>query len=185
MIVDEYGKCAHILGYKLHRSIDPKAFIEAARDVCRPVMVQFFDAETLAGEKHLFFATLNAMKSFSQGRNIAQTLDVEILLYTSTQRQIGEAIRMVGLRPQTSAIATILVGDNEEAVATATRRLESVIPGDRDESVLDRIVGERLATLMRIYEIDATELEALSGIGCEEALPWLIVERAALLDDKR
>lgn len=184
-MVDEYGKCVQIIGYRLRQTIDPEGFIEAARDACRPVMAQFFDAETLAGEKHLFFATLNAMKSFSQGRNIAQTLDVEILLYASTQRQIAEAIRMVGLRPQTITLAAVLVGDNEEAVASAAKRLEPLVPGDRDQSVIDRFNEEKLITLMEIYGIDENELGALFGIGAGEALPWLIVERVALLDPKR
>jgi len=185
MKADEQGKFVRILGYRLRESIDPRAFVEAAKDASRPVIAQFFDAETLAGEKHLFFATLNAMKAFSQGRNIAQTLDVEILLYTSTQRQIGEAIRMVGLRPWTSSLAVVLVGDDEEATASAASRLEALIPGDRDQSVLDIADERKLETLMRIYGVDAIELETLSGIGCGEALLWLIVERAALLDAKR
>jgi KEOPS complex subunit Cgi121 len=184
-MVDEYGKCVQIIGYKLRQTIDPKVFIEDAKDASRPVVSQFFDAETLAGKKHLFFATLNAMKSFSQGRNIAQTLDVEILLYTSAQRQIAEAIRMVGLRPQTITLAAVLVGDNEEAVASAAKRLEPLVPGDRDQSVRDRFNEEKFITLMEIYGIDENELEALSGMSAEEALPWLIVERVALLDARR
>jgi len=185
MKVDEYGKHVHILGYKLSRTIDPKPLITAARDACRPVIVQFFDAENVAGEKHLFFATLNAMKSFSQGRNIAQTLDIEILLYASAQRQIGEAIQIVGLTPQTSAIATVLVGDDEEEITSATRRLEPLIPGYRDQPVLDRIDEVKSAALTRVYDIDETEIETLSVTGDGNALVWLVVERVALLDAKR
>jgi len=185
MMVGEYGKYILILGYRLREAIDPKVFIEAARNTARPVLVQFFDAEAVAGEKHLFFATLNAMKSFSQARNIAQTLDVEIILYASAQRQIGEAIRIVGLNSWTSVIIAVLVGDDEEAVTSAARRLEALISGDRDRSVLERIGDEKLTTLMETYGIDTTEIEALSGMEKEESLQWLIVERGALLDARR
>ena len=185
MMVKEYGKCVQIFGYRLRQTIEPKNFIEATRALSRPVTTQFFDTETLAGEKHLFFATLNAMKSFAQGRNIAQTLDIEILLCASAQRQIGEAIRIVGLQPQTSAIAAVLVGENKEEVVLAARRLESLIPGDRDQSILSKIDEEKSSKLMRIYGVDATELDTLSGMSREEALQWLIVERGALLDARR
>jgi tRNA threonylcarbamoyladenosine modification (KEOPS) complex Cgi121 subunit len=185
MKVEEYGKYIQILGYWVKGTIDPKTFIEDARNRCRPSIVQFFDADTLAGEKHLFFATLHAIKAFIQGRNFAQTLDIEILLYASAQRQIGEAIRKIGLRPNTSAMALVVVGDDEKTTLSAVRRLESLIPGVRDQSVLETITREKLAYLTQIYGVSKAEFGALSGVVEDEALQWLIVEQVALLDARR
>ena len=185
MKVEEYGKYIQILGYGVRGTIDPKTLIEDVRNRCSPSIVQFFDAETLAGEKHLFFATLSAIKAFIQGRNFSQTLDIEILLYASAQRQIGEAIRKVGLRPNTSAMALVVVGDDEKTTLLAVKRLQSLIPGIRDQSILETIPRERLAHLTEIYGVRKAEFGALSRVVEDEALQWLIVEQVALLGARR
>lgn len=147
--------------------------------------MQFFDADTLAGEAHLFFATLNALKSFTQGRGIAQSLDIEILLYASAQKQIGEAIRLVGLQPQTSKMAVVIVGNDEPDTVIATQRLEPLVPGIQDESIFSKIDSKKMKFLKHLYGIDVPELETLSSINEKNALQWLIVERTALLDARR
>ena len=185
MKVDEYGKYVQILGYRLRETIEPKAFIEAARYACRPTVVQFLDAEALASEKHLFFATLNAIKTFTQGRSIAKSLDIEILLYASAQNQIGEAIRTIGLQPRTSLMAIVLVGENEAETTLAADKLQALVPGIQDQSVLGLVDQKKIAAFSRLYEIDTVEVAALSGVDIEEALQWLIIERTALLDAKR
>ena len=185
MRVDEYGKYVQILSYRLREEVEPKAFIEAARNACSPTAVQFLDAEALISEKHLFFATLNAIKAFKQGRNIAQSLDIEILLYASAQKQIGEAIHSVGLRPRTSLMAVVLVGEDEAATALATKRLQTIVPGDQDQSILCLADQKKIAVLNQLYGINAAEVGALSRMNNKEALQWLIIERAALLDVKR
>ncbi len=185
MRVDEYEKDLRILGYRLKGTIDPKTLIVEAREVCSPVLVQLFDAENMAGERHLFFGTLNALKTFSQGRGLAQSLDIEILLCVSAQKQIGEAIRKVGIRPATSQLAAVLVGDDEAMLEKATKGLESSIPGLRDQSILNTMDHEKLTNLSKLYDISPAELESLSGISKEEAIQWLIIEQTAILDVKR
>ncbi len=185
MKVDEYGKYVKILGYRLREAVDTKAFIEAARNACRPTIAQFLDAEALASEKHLFFATLNAIKSFTQGRSIAKSLDVEILLYASAQKQIGEAIRVVGLQPWTSLMAVVLVGKNEAETTLAAEKLQALVPGIQDQSVFGLVDQKKIAAFSQLYEIDTVELAALPSLSIEEALQWLIIERSALLDLKR
>ncbi len=185
MKVDEYGKYVQILGYRLRQAVEPKAFIEAARNACRPTIVQFLDAEALASEKHLFFATLNAIKTFTQGRSIAQSLDVEILLYASAQKQIREAIRAVGLQPRTSLMAVVLVGENEAETTLSAEKLQALVPGGQDQSVLGLANQKKIVALSRLYEIDTVEIAAFSSMDNKEALQWLIIERTALLDVRR
>jgi tRNA threonylcarbamoyladenosine modification (KEOPS) complex Cgi121 subunit len=185
-IVAEYGKHIRILGYRLCRAVDPRAFIGAARVALSPVVVQFFDADTVAGTDHLFFAALNALKSYGQGRGIAQTLDIEILLYVSCQGQIGEAIRRVGLTPETRKVAVVVVGDDEHGVESAVDKLGSLIPGSPDQLVLSCIDEVKAARLMTAYGVDEAELDTLLETGgAIDAFSWLIIERAALLDARR
>jgi tRNA threonylcarbamoyladenosine modification (KEOPS) complex Cgi121 subunit len=184
--VPEYGKHIQILGYRLSRAVDPRALIGAARAALSPVVVQLFDADTVAGTDHLFFAALNALKSYGQGRGIAQTLDIELLLYVSCQKQIGEAIRRVGLTSETRRVAVVLVGDDEHSVESAVDKLGHLIPGSPDHLVLSCMGEVKAARLMAVYDVDEAELDTLPEAGgAMDALSWLIVERAAVLDARR
>jgi tRNA threonylcarbamoyladenosine modification (KEOPS) complex Cgi121 subunit len=183
--IDEYDKVVEIRCYRLKKTIDPKTLIEDARIVCSPVTVQLFDAETVAGKRHLFFAALNAIKKFIQGRGLSQSLDIEILLCVSAQKQIGEAIRINGIQRLTKKIAVVLVADSAEAALNAAQKLELLIPGVRDQTLLNKMGKKKRDYLIKSYGISSAELEVLPGISNEDAVEWLIVERTAVLDTKR
>ncbi len=106
-------------------------------------------------------------------------------LFASGNRQINQAISMLGLKPQTAKVAVILFGSEEE-VDHAEKRLGSLINGVRDDDVLEA-KQEKTDGLMKAFGITKVELETLSGIGMrpEDVLTWLIVERGALLFIKR
>jgi tRNA threonylcarbamoyladenosine modification (KEOPS) complex Cgi121 subunit len=183
--IDEYDKVVEILCYRLKENIDPKILIEDARRTCDPVIVQLFDAETVAGKRHLFFGTLNAIKKFIQGRGLSQSLDVEILLCVSAQKQIGEAIRINGIQRLTKKVAVVLVADDVESALNAAHKLESLIPGVQDQTILNKMGEKKRDYLVKSYGIRSSEFEALLVTSSEEALEWLIVERTAILDAKR
>jgi tRNA threonylcarbamoyladenosine modification (KEOPS) complex Cgi121 subunit len=183
--IDEYDKVVEILCYRLKENIDPKTLIEDARRTCDPAIVQLFDAETVAGKRHLFFGTLNAIKKFIQGRGLSQSLDIEILLCVSAQKQIEEAIRINGIHRLTKKIAVVLVADNAETALNAAQKLESLIPGDQDQTLLNKMDEKKRDYLIKSYGISSSEFEALPETSSEEALEWLIVERTAILDAKR
>ncbi len=185
MRIDEYDKVVEILCYRLKKTIDPKTLIEDTRTACSPVTVQLFDAETVAGERHLFFAALNAIKKFIQGTALSLSLDIEILLCVSAQKQIGEAIRTNGIQRLTRKIAAVIVADNSEAALSAAQKLELLIPGVKDQTLLNKMDEKKRDYLIKSYGISSTELESLPGKSIEDAVEWLIVERTAILDTKR
>jgi tRNA threonylcarbamoyladenosine modification (KEOPS) complex Cgi121 subunit len=181
--VEEYDKYVSTLGFRLRYPQAPKELVARAKTDTYPCMVQLFDADSIAGSTHLIYASVNAFKAFRQGRNISQSLDIEILLYVSTQRQISEAIRKVGLQPSTSRIAAVLVAENEQILNEAEFSLEASILGERDDSVLAP-EGKR-KRLLQLFDITDKEVEALANSKVGDVLPWLIVERSALLDVRR
>jgi KEOPS complex subunit Cgi121 len=185
MIIAELGRFASILGFKDVRISDAEVFLKDVRASLAPVAVQFFRAETIAGTHHLHFALMNALRSFELGRNISKSLKVEVLLYASGQRQISRAIEMLGLRDDSSKIAIMLISFSEKKVRDAENRVENVIPGRRDDSVLSVANERKVNDLMKTFRITKRELESVS---CDrerqEIIPWLIVERSALLTTK-
>ena len=184
MRVEECGKSIAAAGFRLSEAISPRGFILKAKAAVAPSLVQFFDATSIAGSVHLLFATINALKAFKQGRALARSLDVEVLLYVSAQRQISEAIRRTGLRDDSSEVAAVIIADDDLGLIKAEEHLVAFIPGKRDDLVLD-ISGKKRDWLMDLYGVTELELQAVSDPSLGDALPWLIVERCALLDVRR
>jgi len=181
-ILNEHGTEATVLGFTDVRVNDVTSFMERVRCSLMPATVQFLDAERIAGPVHLTFAVLNALQAFNQRRNLSKSLEVEVLLYASGQRQIGKAIEMLGLRRDTTTVALLLLGSNAVAINEAEAQAVELVPGKRDDRViaLDR-EAKRLG-LQALFGVTELELAAVAPrLDRQQALAWLIVERGALL----
>ena len=79
----------------------------------KPAQVDFqlFDARLVATWEHLYLAALNALVAFRSKCNISKSLAVETLLYASAQNQIQKATRLFGIKPSSSDIAVLIVGE--------------------------------------------------------------------------
>ncbi|MFZ2411686.1 MAG: KEOPS complex subunit Cgi121, partial [Candidatus Methanoperedens sp.] len=73
------------------------------------VVIQAFDADKLAGEEHIRFAVGKAMNSFKAGRNIANDLTKEIMLYAAGTRQINRAMKL-GVHNGENNIVLVAIG---------------------------------------------------------------------------
>ncbi len=56
------------------------------------------DADGIAGSEHAVHATIHAIKAFSRKENIAKDMGLEICVRTSGQRQISQALKMLGIK---------------------------------------------------------------------------------------
>jgi KEOPS complex subunit Cgi121 len=179
MRITEFKKFVIILGFRDVEIVDSGEFLKGVRANVAPATVQLFDADHVAGKPHLFFAALNALKAFENGRNISEKLEMEALLYASGQRQIDKAIEMLGVRPESSKIALLMIASKEREATEA----EKAVPGIHDDKVLD-ISGEgKIRDLMEVFGVTRLELETMveSDEDRERGLMWLIIERNALL----
>ena len=70
---------------------------------------QLFDADKIADQYHLYYAAANAYYAMKKGGNISNKLDVETLLYASTQNQISKAIKLIGVSEKTKRIAVVMI----------------------------------------------------------------------------
>ena len=113
-LLKEYGKYAEITGYKKVKFEKAEEFLKANRkETPQNVDVQFFDAQLIATQEHLYFAALNALQAFQNKTNISKSLAMETMLYASAQRQIQKAIQRCGIKPQTTNMAVIIIGENQ------------------------------------------------------------------------
>lgn len=145
--------------------------------------IQLFNAENIAGFKHLFFAAINAINAFNQKRNISDSLAMESMLYASGQRQIKKAIEMVGLKNGNLNIAVLLIDKDEDKIRVAENKVMELINGKEDKSVLEIRGNTKVKRLKRLFDISDKEIEAVN-VGnrkFENVLTELIIERGALL----
>lgn len=131
------------------------------------IVIQALDADKLAGEEHLRFAVEKATNSFKTGRNIANDLAKEIMLYAAGTRQINKAMRL-GVHAGKNNTALVAIGEAIDLSA-----FDEIIP----KHVLQYDESKKEA-LMDIFNITKEELEAV-GI---EKIPELVLERVALVD---
>lgn len=153
------------------------------REAAVGVDVQLFDADKVAGSKHLKFAALNAFKAFQEGFNFSKSFSVEVLLYTSAQKQIGEAFNLVGLTPETKNVALLVITEQKAVLNKILNFTLDVLEGTVNDSVVEINSEDKVRNLMKLFKISIRELEANkhSGLSVKEVLTNLIIERIALL----
>ncbi len=184
--LQEFNKYLSIMGFKDVRIPSVDGLLNQIRKRIRDIPLQVFDANCIAGTRHLLFATLNALNSFEQNQNISESLEVEILLYASGQRQISKAIDTVGLKQDTSEVAVVFVTADREGVRGIEEGISQIVPGKRDDGVVDLREG-KTGSLVEAFGITDAELAAVSELreNLWEALEAIIVERTALLVTRR
>ena len=155
-----------------------KEFISALRDLQARTgcVIQAFDADKVASERHLIFAIEKALLAFSEERNIAKDLGVEILRYASGERQIERALS-IGVSGSTKRVALAIIRP-EFAGALAWP----------DSSELSRLIevdgmgaSFKLDALRETFNISEDEIRAAD----ETRIPDLVLERVALVDTIR
>jgi len=180
--IGEYGKHLALVGFRNVRIKDVKGFFESVQRAGRGVCVQFFDAELIAGWEHLFFAALNALKAFESRVNVSNSLAIETLLFASAERQIKRAVELLGVKPETHAAAVLVVAETPQEVTETLKAISGLVPGERDDSVLD-LTKEKMEAIKGFFKISDTELQAkLEEKGLERrALTDLVIEHMALV----
>ncbi len=131
------------------------------------IVIQVLDADKLAGEEHLRFAVQKAIKAFENGKNIAQDLSKEILLYVSGTRQISKAVRM-GVHNGINNIAVVSIGENIDISAFLDITPKNVLGYDASKN----------SVLMDIFGITQEEIKCAG----QNKIPDLVLERVALVD---
>ena len=141
---------------------------------------QLFDAGKITEPNHIYYAAANAYYAMENGSNISNRLDVETLLYASTQNQISKAINLIGVSKKTRHIAIAVISDTQDDPA-ATLIAEYL--GDLNDEILEPS-PEKYETLKALYDVTGTAISTVEG-DKYKALTSLITEKGALISLKR
>ena len=143
--------------------------------------VQLLNAYLVVNTHHLLSAVQNAVNAWYGDYAQARSLDIEIAVYASGQKQIGRALGTFGVSEEVDRIAIVIVGTNKETIAKCSRDLHAsigpspAVPFPPEES--------RFTAIMNHFNIDELELETimdsndLSSI--QEALSRCVASRVS------
>jgi tRNA threonylcarbamoyladenosine modification (KEOPS) complex Cgi121 subunit len=177
----EYGQYAEITGY-LNVTFDKvEAFLKSNRKQTRQsIDIQFFDANLVATQEHLYFAVLNALQAFKNKTNHSKSPAMETMLYASAQRQIKRALECCGIKSQTTNVAVTIIGDDPAKIHTEVEALTECIGSKPDESVLD-LTKSKEAKIKKAFNITQEEIKTLECSFEKSSIVNLVIERVALL----
>jgi len=165
-------------GFKEACIKDIDDFLSELEDLIGACPFQVFNANRVAGWKHLYHASINAVYAHQTSEMISNSIDIETLLYASCQDQIFRAFRKLGINPGLERVALIIFAGNRGEALEAYSRAELRI-GRADDSVMN-ITDEKFSELKQVYDVTEEELSVMSG-GKKEALRNIIIEKGALL----
>ena len=180
--IKEYGKYAEITGFRNIKFVQTEAFLKARRKETRlNVELQFFDADLVATQDHLYFAVVNALQAFRNKTNVSKSLAVESMLYASAQRQIRKAIQRCGIKSETTSMAVVVIGEKPAEIEFLLEAIAVCVGAERDEAVLE-MSDAKLEKIMEAFQVKAEEVKTIMKNGkLDEAVASLIIERVALL----
>ena len=153
---------------------DLETFLETIGTVAddHDATIQAFDADAIAGRRHLERAVELADRAIERGENVARERAVEILLYAAGRRQIDRALELGVDEGEGEVVILLDGGDEVGARETLEARLDRL---DLEPApVLEQLAEPRL---VRQFEITDAEREATDA-----DLEALVSERVALLD---
>lgn len=78
------------------------------------VSIQSFDAELIYDKSHLMSAYKHAKRAFRNNTNSCNSLEMEILLYASGERQLKIAIPKIGVKKGKTKIVFIMVNEKDK-----------------------------------------------------------------------
>jgi KEOPS complex subunit Cgi121 len=137
-------------------------------------IAQALDADLVVSKEHICFAAEKALAAFSEGRNIAKDIGMEIMRYASGERQIERAF-VIGITDRTKRIALVLANPGGGCSWPESVELSGIIELDERGRSFD------VAAVIEAFHITPAELLAVG----EEKIDDLVLERVALADTYR
>lgn len=146
--------------------------------------LQIFDADLIAGYEHITLAVDLAVRAWSENRNIARTIAMEVLLYASAKRQIKDAIRAIGPSKTSKECVIVVLSKSRDDLESAVTRLKGY--GIEDEGLV-LLSPRKIQKIIKTFDISETELAISKSLHTDEgfAVQSLVFERVALSDLNR
>ena len=130
---------------------DIPAFLKEINQIASRVdgsIIQLLDCDYICGIKHLKQGISQAIKAFHENQNFANDRGLEICVRTSAQRQISQALKLLGVKKECN-IAVVYVDASDEQIVEVEKLLSS-----RDDALLEEYDVERICEAYGISSPD-------------------------------
>ncbi len=127
--------------------------------------VLVLDGGMVFGKDHLASALMHARRAIAEGRNASDSLQMETMLYSSGERQLGSAIRKMSVTEETTSVVAALLDGERFHPGEGWRDLPRI-----SESLDPEALGR--------FGIGGPELETIAP----EKAAELVLERVANVD---
>lgn len=148
---------------ELHNSnnLKQEELIQLATSMSNEILtVQLLNGQLIASEIHLLSATQNAIKAQQGDYMISRSLDVEVIVFASAQRQIGRSLQALGVYDGLEELALVVIGSDSSQVEHSIKELAEVIG---TEVIPPFAVSEdRIERVKQHFQISDKEINALS-----------------------
>jgi KEOPS complex subunit Cgi121 len=146
-------------------------------------VVQFFNPSLIAGPFHLLSAAQNAINAVRGDYAISRSLNVEIIVYASAQRQIERAFETMGVEDDLETIAVVVINGRKDSVQDCIEQLFNEIGSDIEPAFShDR---KQMIRIMEVFEVSDTELRTFTDSDnideLKHALVRCIVSRVSMV----
>ena len=145
--------------------------------------VQLLNGLLIADETHLLSAAQNAINAKQGEYMLSRSLDVEVIVFASAQRQIGRALDALGVFDGLDEIAVVVVGTDTASVEKTIRGLADKIGAETLPSFT--ATSERIDRIKNHYQISDKEIEAIADSeeieSQQAALSRCVVSRVSLV----
>lgn len=184
LLSDKGPLCVGITAVRNEHELDGEQLIAIGVSQNKEVLaVQLFNASKIVDVHHLLAASQNALNAWRGDYAKSRSLDVEIAVYASGQRQIGRALESIGVSNNLTDIGAVIIAEREENVLSCLEalvreigaELEDPFPADRD----------RLEMIMKYFEIEPRELNSFVTSGdtrdLQNALSRCVASRVSMV----
>jgi KEOPS complex subunit Cgi121 len=137
------------------------------------LIIQVFDSNLIFGKNHLMSSIKHALRSMKNKKNTANSIEMEIMLYASGERQLKLAIPKMGIKKNTNKIAFIIMKEKKNISDLTIDSLLNSLNLIRFDDVLN-IDGKDI----KKFGINEKEITTVSLNDYEK----LIIEKIALVD---
>jgi KEOPS complex subunit Cgi121 len=153
--------------------VNVELFLKKINDISKDkkIIIQAFNADLIYGKNHIISAYEHAKRAIDRNKNSTNSFEMEILLYTSGERQLKTAIPKIGVKKGESKIALLFIDD--ELPNKFINNILDNLSLSRDDEALK---GD-LKTLKN-FGLSDTEIGTINKKNYEN----LILEKIALVD---
>lgn len=109
-------------------------------------IIQLLDSDYICGQSHINQGISQAIKAFNENQNFANDRGLEICVRTSAQKQISEALKLLGIKKKGN-VTVVYINVTDEQI----RKTEELLP-IRNDSLIEQYDVENI---VKAYGLDS------------------------------